>query len=199
MHIMHRRGWEIPEHQATPEHLFFDRRTFLAAAGAAAIGLSPAGALAQRANERSRSDRRPLSGEAQRDLQARPAGDAGGDQHDLQQLLRIRLVEIDLARRPGAQAAAVDGQDRRHGGEAPGPSPSTTSSARCRLKSGSTATAASRRGAWRSRGPASRSRSSSRWRDRCRRRNTCGWKPSSIPPWRAGSARAGTPGLTSKA
>ena len=51
MHILHRRGWEIPEHQATPEHLFFDRRTFLAAAGAASIGLSPAGALAQRATD----------------------------------------------------------------------------------------------------------------------------------------------------
>jgi methionine sulfoxide reductase catalytic subunit len=51
MHIMHRRGWEIPEHQATPEHLFFDRRAFLAAAGAAAVGFSPAGAFAQRATD----------------------------------------------------------------------------------------------------------------------------------------------------
>jgi sulfoxide reductase catalytic subunit YedY len=46
MHIMHRRGWELPEHTATPEHLFFDRRAFLAAAGAAA--LAPGVATAQR-------------------------------------------------------------------------------------------------------------------------------------------------------
>ena len=48
MHIMHRRGWELPEHMATPEHLFFDRRAFLQATGAAAIALSPMAAMAQR-------------------------------------------------------------------------------------------------------------------------------------------------------
>jgi methionine sulfoxide reductase catalytic subunit len=48
MHIIHRRGWEIPERLATPEHLFFDRRAFLAAGGAAALSLSPQMALAQR-------------------------------------------------------------------------------------------------------------------------------------------------------
>ena len=47
MHIIRRHGWEIPEHQATPEHLFLDRRAFLAATGAAAIALSPAAALAR--------------------------------------------------------------------------------------------------------------------------------------------------------
>ena len=37
MNVIHRRGWEIPESLATPEHLFFNRRAFLgAAAGAAA-------------------------------------------------------------------------------------------------------------------------------------------------------------------
>ena len=51
MHIIRRHGWEIPEHQATPEHLFFDRRVFLAATGAAALALSPVAALAQRASE----------------------------------------------------------------------------------------------------------------------------------------------------
>ena len=50
MHIMHRHGWEIPEHQATPEDLFWNRRTFMAGVGAAAaIALSPAQADAQRA------------------------------------------------------------------------------------------------------------------------------------------------------
>ncbi len=51
MHVMHRRGWEIPEHQATPEHLFFDRRGFLKSTAAAAIALSPVAAAAQRATE----------------------------------------------------------------------------------------------------------------------------------------------------
>jgi sulfoxide reductase catalytic subunit YedY len=48
MHVIHRRGWEIPERCATPEHFFLDRRAFLTASGAAALALSPAAALAQR-------------------------------------------------------------------------------------------------------------------------------------------------------
>src|SRR5215208_3612691 len=49
MHVIHRRGWEIPECGATPEHLFFNRRTFLSgAAGTAAVALAPGRALAQR-------------------------------------------------------------------------------------------------------------------------------------------------------
>src|SRR4029077_3086905 len=49
MHVIRRRGWEIPESRATPEHLFLNRRAFLTATGAAAITLSPELALAQRA------------------------------------------------------------------------------------------------------------------------------------------------------
>jgi sulfoxide reductase catalytic subunit YedY len=49
MHVIHRRGWEIPERLATPEHLFFNRRAFMAASGAAAaLSLAPELALAQR-------------------------------------------------------------------------------------------------------------------------------------------------------
>jgi len=50
MHLIRRRGWELPEHAATPEHVFLDRRAFLAGAatGAAAVMLSPEAALAQR-------------------------------------------------------------------------------------------------------------------------------------------------------
>ena len=50
MNIIRRRGWEIPESHATPEHLFFDRRAFLAATGAgvAMAACSPASAMAQR-------------------------------------------------------------------------------------------------------------------------------------------------------
>ncbi len=39
MHVVRRKGWEIPEFLASPEGLFFDRRSFLA-------GLGAAGALA---------------------------------------------------------------------------------------------------------------------------------------------------------
>ena len=48
MHVIRRRSWEIPERLATPEHLFFNRRAFLAAAGTSALALSPELALAQR-------------------------------------------------------------------------------------------------------------------------------------------------------
>ena len=48
MHVIRRRGWEIPERLATPEHLVFNRRAFLAASGAAALSLSPGLAFAQR-------------------------------------------------------------------------------------------------------------------------------------------------------
>jgi methionine sulfoxide reductase catalytic subunit len=48
MHVIHRRGWEIPEHCATPERVFIDRRHLLAGAGAAALALSPGLAQAQR-------------------------------------------------------------------------------------------------------------------------------------------------------
>ena len=53
MHVIRRRGWEIPARLATPESLFFNRRAFLAGTGMAALGLSlPAGtALAQRASD----------------------------------------------------------------------------------------------------------------------------------------------------
>jgi sulfoxide reductase catalytic subunit YedY len=48
MNIIRRRGWELPERVATPEHLFFNRRSFLAATGAALVapGLTTAQAAA---------------------------------------------------------------------------------------------------------------------------------------------------------
>ena len=52
MNVIRRRGWEIPERYATPEHLFLDRRALLGgAASAAAIGLTSAPALAQRVSD----------------------------------------------------------------------------------------------------------------------------------------------------
>jgi sulfoxide reductase catalytic subunit YedY len=49
MNIIHRRGWEIPESQATPEHVFNRRAVLGAAAGALALGLAPGRAAAQAA------------------------------------------------------------------------------------------------------------------------------------------------------
>jgi methionine sulfoxide reductase catalytic subunit len=46
MNVIRRRGWELPERVATPEHLFVDRRAFLAAT--AAVLATPSIAAAQR-------------------------------------------------------------------------------------------------------------------------------------------------------
>ena len=46
MNVIRRRGWELPERAATAEHLFFDRRAFLAATGA--VLAAPTLAAAQR-------------------------------------------------------------------------------------------------------------------------------------------------------
>jgi len=52
MNIIRRRGWELPERCATPEHVFVNRRAFMSvAAGAAAIGLTPDLAMAQRISD----------------------------------------------------------------------------------------------------------------------------------------------------
>ena len=51
MNIIRRRGWELPERVATPEHLFFNRRAFLAATGAALV--APGLAAAQSAADAS--------------------------------------------------------------------------------------------------------------------------------------------------
>ena len=49
MHVIHRRGWELAEHQATPEDVFLNRRGVLAGAGAAAAAaFIPGSAAAQR-------------------------------------------------------------------------------------------------------------------------------------------------------
>jgi sulfoxide reductase catalytic subunit YedY len=48
MHVIHRRGWEIREHQATPEGVYLNRRALLGAAAGAAATLVPGIAGAQR-------------------------------------------------------------------------------------------------------------------------------------------------------
>src|ERR1051325_2184750 len=52
MNIIHRRGWEIRENQATPEGVYLNRRAVLAVgAGAAAATLVPSVARAQRVTD----------------------------------------------------------------------------------------------------------------------------------------------------
>jgi sulfoxide reductase catalytic subunit YedY len=52
MNIIRRRGWEIPESQATPEHLVFSRRRLLAAGAAAgALALTPSLATAAKSSD----------------------------------------------------------------------------------------------------------------------------------------------------
>jgi len=55
MHIKNRLGWELPDRVATPEHLVLGRRTLLAAAGLAGIGL-PGAAYAQGAPRSAKYD-----------------------------------------------------------------------------------------------------------------------------------------------
>ncbi|MGA7390503.1 MAG: protein-methionine-sulfoxide reductase catalytic subunit MsrP, partial [Pseudolabrys sp.] len=50
MNVIYRRGWEIPDRLATPEHLVFNRRSFLAG-GASALALTSYPANAQRVSD----------------------------------------------------------------------------------------------------------------------------------------------------
>ena len=53
MNVIRRRGWEIPERLATPEHLVFGRRKFLIG-GASALALAPFAAHGQRVGDLSK-------------------------------------------------------------------------------------------------------------------------------------------------
>jgi methionine sulfoxide reductase catalytic subunit len=53
MHIIRRRGWEIPERLATPEPLAFSRRSLIAG-GVSAVAMLPGAALAQRVEDLSK-------------------------------------------------------------------------------------------------------------------------------------------------
>jgi methionine sulfoxide reductase catalytic subunit len=50
MNVIRRRGWEIPDRLATPEHLFFNRRSFLAGS-ASALAMAPGVSWAQRVSD----------------------------------------------------------------------------------------------------------------------------------------------------
>src|SRR5690348_10453617 len=50
MNVIRRRGWEIPERLATPEHFVFNRRAVIAG-GASMLALAPSLASAQRVSD----------------------------------------------------------------------------------------------------------------------------------------------------
>ena len=121
MHILHRRGWEIPERLATPESVFLNRRAFLGGAvGAAAVALSPDPAAAQRLADLPDPSRDLYPAKHNEVFTLDRADHRRGGQHDLQQFLRVRLVEDHRQGGAGSQAQAMDRQDRRHGGEGAG-------------------------------------------------------------------------------
>ena len=62
MLIKRKRGWEIPEREATPEAIYNDRRRLLKAMGLGAIGLSVAGSLSSLAEAASDAAADPSAG-----------------------------------------------------------------------------------------------------------------------------------------
>jgi sulfoxide reductase catalytic subunit YedY len=50
MNVIRRRGWEVSDRLATPEHLVFSRRNLLTG-GASALAMVPTAALAQRVSD----------------------------------------------------------------------------------------------------------------------------------------------------
>ena len=160
MLISKRRGWELPESAATPEHLFHQRRRLIQGLAAGPILLA-GGGLGWRAAAAEDAD--PTAdlypGPAQSALPARPTHpraqrrEAG---HHLQQLLRVRLAQADLEGGAGARAPARGPSPSTAWSSRSRRSTSTICSGRCRSRSASTATAASRRGRWPCRGAASR-------------------------------------------
>ena len=122
MHIRRKRGWELPESAATPEAVYLNRRDFAKGLAAGplllALGAGVFGDARPGRGGGCRSLGQALSLQAQRHLQARPPADAGGSRHQLQQLLRVRLEQGHRRCGPGAADPALDGDHRRHGGEA---------------------------------------------------------------------------------
>ena len=201
MHVIRRRGWEMPESRATPEHLFFNRRALLiGAAGARGDRRSLREiALAQRITDLPDPSARSLSGQAQRRIYARPPDHAGGDQRQLQQFLRVRLEQGRSPRQ--AQALKIRPWTIKIDGMVEKPIEIGIDDLIRKMpsRSGSIVIAASRPGRWRSRGPAFRWRSWSSWRSRCRRRNTSAWRPSSTSRSRRASGSPGIRGPMSRA
>ncbi len=200
MHVIRRRGWEIPERHATPEHLFFNRRAFLAAGGAAALALSPRARLRRSASPTCRIRPASLYPVKRNDKYTldRPVTDEKINTNynnfyefgstktiaKAAQALKLRpwTVKID-GMVEKAQEIGIDDLMRKM------PLEERLYRHRC-VEAWSMAIAVVR---------LSDSPSWSNWRSRCRRRNTCGWRPSSIRRSRRASARPGIPGPMSRA
>ena len=119
MHVIHRRGWEIPESHATPEHLFFNRRAFLGAAAAPRPRSRPGSRTAQRVADLPDPTADLYPCQAQREIHARPADHAGEKINGAyNNFYEFGSSKDDRQGRAGAEAPALDDQDRRHGGEA---------------------------------------------------------------------------------
>ena len=151
MHVIRRRGWEIHEHQATPENLFFNRRRFH---GRGRPGRRQ-GSRSARGACRSRSVRAeapdPSAGlypfkKNEKYTVGRPVTDEKIVEH-YNNFYEFGDLEGYRRRGPGA---AIRPWTVEIAGlvEKPSRSISTTSSARCRSRSASIGTAASRRGRW---------------------------------------------------
>ena len=160
MNVIRRRGWEIPESCATPEHLFFDRRAFLAATGAGLAAPRFRGAaMAQRASDVPDPSAGLYPAQAKskyvldRDVTPRKVQSRYNNFYEYGTSKDVVKAAQQLRIRPWT--VKIDGMV-----EKPRRSRSTICSRRCRSKSGSIAIAVSRRGAWRSRGRALRWRSS---------------------------------------
>jgi len=185
----------FPEHQATPEHLFLDRRAFLATgAAAAALALSPTLARAQRIADLpdptadlypvQRNDKyvldRPITDE-KININYNNFYEFGTSKQIARnaQALKLRpwTVKIDgMVEKP--QEIGLDDLIRKiaAGGAA------LSSPLRRGLGHGDPVVGLSRWPSW------------SNWQSRCRRRNISRWRPSWIPRWRRRRNRLGIRG-----
>ena len=200
MHVIRRRGWELPERLATPEHLFFNRRAFLAATGARWRSSLPHRGMRSRSASptcptRPRTSIRPSA--TRHFTLDRPITDEkiNTSYNNFYEFGSSKNVGQGGA---GAQAAALDGQDRRHGGKAEGDRPRRSDPQDAAR--GAALSASLRRSLDHgdSLDRLSVCQAASNWRSRCRRPNTARWKPSSIPRWRRASGRPGIRGPTSR-
>ena len=122
MNVIRRRGWEISDRLATPEHLAFSRRTLLSGA-ASALALAPCAANAQRLTDVAKlpdpsAELYPARRNEKYALD-RPITDekVNGNYNN--------FYEFGTSKnghhcRAGADDPALDGEDRRHGGKADG-------------------------------------------------------------------------------
>ena len=119
MNVIRRRGWEIPEKLVTPEHLIFNRRSFLAG-GISAFALAPYGANAQRVSDVAKlpdpsAELYPAKRNEKYVLD-RPITDEkiNGNYNNFYEFSSSK----SSPRSAGAPDPSLDDKDRRHGGKA---------------------------------------------------------------------------------